>query len=88
MLSNDRPLLEKAGLSVSAGGGRPDSVLTPRELEVFRLLGRGYSNAAIAEALVISLSTAKVHVHHILEKLGVQTRLQAALRASEIEGDL
>ena len=88
MLSNDRPLLEKAGLSASAGGSRPDSVLTPRELEVFRLLGRGYSNAAIAEALVISLSTAKVHVHHILEKLGVQTRLQAALRASELEGDL
>lgn len=86
--SNDRPLLQKAGLYVPPGGSRPDSLLTPRELEVFRLLGHGYSNAAIAEVLVISISTAKVHVHHILEKLGVQTRLQAALRASEIEGDL
>jgi DNA-binding NarL/FixJ family response regulator len=60
--------------------------LTPREIQVLELLGRGYSNAGIAAELVISLSTAKVHVHHVLEKLGVETRLQAALKASEIDG--
>ncbi len=51
--------------------------LTAREVEVLRLLAEGLSNAEIATRLVISHSTAKVHVHHILEKAGAANRLQA-----------
>jgi ATP/maltotriose-dependent transcriptional regulator MalT len=43
----------------------------------------GLSNAELAARLFISESTAKAHVHHILRKLSVKTRLQAVLRASE-----
>jgi DNA-binding CsgD family transcriptional regulator len=57
------------------------STLTPREHEVLGLLAAGLSNAEIAERLFISPSTAKVHVQHILRKLGVKTRLQAAMQA-------
>jgi ATP/maltotriose-dependent transcriptional regulator MalT len=57
------------------------SLLTPREHEVLGLLATGLSNAEIAERLFISQSTAKVHVQHVLKKLGVKTRLQAAMQA-------
>lgn len=48
--------------------------LTPRELEVVRLLDEGLSNKQIAVRLCIELPTVKHHVHHILEKLGVSRR--------------
>ena len=75
------------GLGVSAFGdrtaGTATAALTRRETEVLDLLRMGLSNSEIAERLVISTSTAKVHVHHILEKLGVESRLQAALTPRE-----
>jgi DNA-binding CsgD family transcriptional regulator len=52
--------------------------LTPREAEVLTLLGRGWTNREIADALVISVKTAGVHVSHILRKLGAANRLEAA----------
>jgi len=52
--------------------------LTPREVEVLELVGRGLSNAKIAQALYISPKTASVHVSHILRKLEVTSRVQAA----------
>ena len=52
--------------------------LTPRELEVLRLLVEGRSNRQIAEQLYISGKTASVHVTNILAKLGVHSRLEAA----------
>jgi DNA-binding NarL/FixJ family response regulator len=52
--------------------------LTPRELEVLRLLAAGRTNRQIAEELFISESTAGVHVSHILGKLGVGGRVEAA----------
>jgi ATP/maltotriose-dependent transcriptional regulator MalT len=58
--------------------------LTPREVEVLRLLVTGASNKAIAEALVVSLPTVKTHISRILDKLGVQTRNAAAARAREL----
>jgi len=57
--------------------------LTPREHEVLRCLAQGQTNAEIAAALVVSVATVKFHVEHIIAKLGVASRTQAALRAVE-----
>ncbi|RYC11087.1 helix-turn-helix transcriptional regulator [Nocardioides zhouii] len=54
--------------------------LTPREQEVLELIAQGLSNAAIATSLVISEKTAGHHVSHILTKLGVHNRTEAAAR--------
>jgi DNA-binding NarL/FixJ family response regulator len=54
------------------------AALTRRELEILGLIGRGLSNKEIAAALHIELATVKNHVHHILEKLNVQGRTEAA----------
>ncbi|HEU5098605.1 MAG TPA: LuxR C-terminal-related transcriptional regulator, partial [Roseiflexaceae bacterium] len=63
-----------------------DSVetLSAREVEVLSLLARGASNAAIASRLIISPHTVKRHVANILQKLGVATRTEAAIRAREL----
>ena len=52
--------------------------LTPREREVLQLLARGYTNGEIAAELTISVKTASVHVSHILRKLDVSSRIEAA----------
>ena len=61
----------------------PLDELTVREGQVLALIARGYSNAAIAEALTITEATAKTHVKHVLAKLGVHDRTQAAIYAYE-----
>jgi DNA-binding CsgD family transcriptional regulator len=58
--------------------------LTPRELEVLRLVAAGRSNGQIAEALFISRKTASVHVSNILAKLGVHSRTEAAAAAHRL----
>jgi LuxR family maltose regulon positive regulatory protein len=58
--------------------------LTPRELEVLRLLAEGATNQAIADHLVVSLATAKKHVASILRKLGTENRTQAIARARSL----
>jgi len=55
--------------------------LTPREMDVLRLLAQGQSNKEIARALHLVEETVKSHVRHILAKLGVQSRTQAVLAA-------
>lgn len=58
--------------------------LTKQELRVLNLIVAGKSNREIADALVISVGTAKWHVHNILQKLGVNNRPQAIARAHEL----
>jgi len=72
----DPPIVPSGALFIAETG----EVLSPREVEVLRLLIAGLGNQAIADTLVISLHTAKKHVAHVLEKLGVASRTQAALR--------
>ena len=58
--------------------------LTPREHDVLTLLASGASNQAIANTLIITPNTAKRHVKHILGKLDVTNRVQAVIRAREL----
>lgn len=74
-----RPLRE-GELSVPENG----EVLSPREVEVLRMLVGGASNATIAATLVISPFTVKHHVASVLGKLGVTSRTEAALRRRDL----
>jgi DNA-binding NarL/FixJ family response regulator len=58
--------------------------LSEREIELLRLIASGQSNKEIAEALFITEGTVKNHITHILGKLSVRDRTQAAIKAREI----
>jgi DNA-binding CsgD family transcriptional regulator/tetratricopeptide (TPR) repeat protein len=75
--SHDFDIARSVGLKVSREA-RPRQRLSAREREVYDLLSQGRSNREIAKTLFISESTAKVHVRHIFEKLGVRSRVEAA----------
>jgi DNA-binding NarL/FixJ family response regulator len=57
--------------------------LTPREIEIVRMVAQGLRNRAIAERLSISEGTVKVHLHNIYEKFGVDGRLELLLAAQQ-----
>lgn len=57
--------------------------LTPRELEVLRLITCGQSNRKIVDMLVLTVGTVKGYVYNICQKLGVQNRTHAVVRARE-----
>jgi DNA-binding NarL/FixJ family response regulator len=80
-----RRLVERFARPQTAPSIAPEalSALSPRELEVLKLIARGFSNAEIASALFLSEATVKTHVAHILPKLGVRDRVQAVVLAYE-----
>ncbi|WP_214109594.1 ATP-binding protein [Acrocarpospora catenulata] len=87
LLTRVEATARRGGLSLApAATETPDGVtlLTPRELEVLRLVAEGRSNREIAAELVISVKTASVHVSNILAKLGVSTRGEATAAAHRL----
>ncbi|HEV6953329.1 MAG TPA: response regulator transcription factor [Promicromonospora sp.] len=76
-----RRLVGRYAERIRPAGAPDDSGLTPRELEVLRLIADGLSNAEIAERLVISQETVKTYVSRILTKLGLRDRVQAVVHA-------
>jgi ATP/maltotriose-dependent transcriptional regulator MalT len=83
LITYDPRLAEKAGLNQREARIAPTTPLTDREEEVLDLLRQGMSNQEIAQTLWIAQSTAKVHIRHIFEKLGVRSRTEAALFRAE-----
>jgi DNA-binding NarL/FixJ family response regulator len=79
------PGAHQAGSGGSGQSRRTEQMesLTPREVEVLRLLSQGQTNPQIAQNLLVSRGTVKIHVQHIISKLGVSDRTQAAVRAIE-----
>jgi two-component system nitrate/nitrite response regulator NarL len=71
------------GESITPVQGSPFAKLTPRENEILVLLAEGQSNKVIARNLGISDGTVKLHVKSILRKLGVHSRVEAAVIAVE-----
>jgi two-component system, NarL family, response regulator LiaR len=72
-----------SGGSGQSRGAEQIESLTPREIEVLMLLSQGQTNPQIAQNLLVSRGTVKIHVQHIISKLGVSDRTQAAVRAIE-----
>ena len=68
---------EEAGRKLSAQ-------FTPRELDVLRLLAEGYDTAGLASRLNIAPHTVEWHVRHVIEKLGVHSKLQAVIAAARL----
>jgi two-component system, NarL family, nitrate/nitrite response regulator NarL len=79
-------LLRRVGVLARERTDRSDEIrLTSRETQVVGLIGEGLSNKEIAVRLQIELATVKNHVHHVLDKLGVKRRAEAAARVRSLQ---
>ncbi len=66
-----------------AGVRRISTILTPREIEIVRLVARGMSNREIGANLLITEGTVKIHLHNIYKKLGIDNRVDLTLYAQK-----
>ncbi len=73
----------RAASSPAGSSAQPEDILSPREREILRAIAAGASNKEIARLLGIAETTVKVHVQHILRKLNLASRVQAAVYAVE-----
>lgn len=80
--ANDQARARAIGLQVRQKASSIPGDLTSRERDVYELICDGRTNREIARALFLSEVTVKVHVRHILQKLGVRTRTEAAVRGA------
>ena len=78
--------LRGAGATPAPAAPDPLAALSPRERETLRHIARGASNKEIARSLDIAETTVKIHVQHILRKLGLASRVQAAVYVAERGG--
>jgi ATP/maltotriose-dependent transcriptional regulator MalT len=76
-------LLDQMGLGLEEEV-REEAMLTERQMEILRLIEAGYSNQAIADQLTLSLATVKSHVVHIMNRLGVSSRMEAVACARKM----
>ncbi len=74
---------QASSASAVAAPPSPIDTLSPREREIVRLIARGASNKEIGRELGIAETTVKIHVQHLLRKLDLSSRVQAAVYASE-----
>ena len=79
----ESPVPGKVHPQAAPGTAEQRTPLSPREEDVLREIARGSSNKEIARALDIAETTVKIHVQHILRKLGLSSRVQAAVYASD-----
>ena len=78
-------LLDRLGPEEPEDETPPIEALTPRELEVLQIMARGARNRDIAQELVISERTVKIHVANVIAKLGVTNRTAAVVRAIDLD---
>lgn len=83
-----RCTVERGGLfgyraAATDGSPAPASPLSPREAQILTLVAEGWTNKQIARELGVAESTVKIHVQHILRKLKIESRVQAAVYAAE-----
>jgi DNA-binding NarL/FixJ family response regulator len=84
--SIDRDTLDRASPGArrpAHGGVTGNTVLTPREIEIVRLVAQGLRNKELAHRLSITEGTVKIHLHNIYDKLGVDGRLELVLCAQQ-----
>ncbi|MGE3269805.1 MAG: response regulator [Chloroflexota bacterium] len=77
-------LLQRLGQDRQPEPERLEHPLSEREVQVLGLLAAGKTNREIAQDLVLSVSTVKTHVEHVISKLGVADRTQAAVKATQL----
>ena len=93
VVSTKKPYLPEVIIERLMGGVRQKLVneypkkdiglLTKREKEVLKMLGKGYSNAMIGQNMVISASTVRVHIHQIIKKMGFENRNEAVIFSTQ-----
>ena len=82
-LAREGPTTQERRMSPAADD-LESGALSPREVEVLRIMAHGHTNEQIAKELLLSTSTVKNHVHRILGKLGASDRTQAVVVAIEM----